>query len=124
MVEIHVTLKSYLARHGITPYRLAKEVKGIGYATVYAIASGTRRPNLETLEAILSALPKLTQKPVALEEILDVVELPDQPLRTNTGPIAQGKLRTNPASGGKPQGLKGIRPKGGLVSALVAKERE
>jgi hypothetical protein len=117
-MHIKVNLKNYLNECGITPYRLAKEVKGIGYATVYAAARGIRRPSLETLESILTALSSLTNKPVLLTDILQLTETPS--------PFYTDEINRNPyteAEESQPIGLKGIRSKGGLVSDLVSEWR-
>lgn len=128
MTKIQVKLKDYLEAHRITPYQLGKVLAAQGGPnpkTVYNVVNGVRRPDLETLEAILSALPKLTHQAVKLEEVLEVIELPEPKLQSTTGPIAKGKLQSaSPSRAGKPLGLRGIKPKGGLVSDGVTQQRE
>jgi len=85
---------------------------------VYNVVNGERRPDLATLEAILSALPGLTNEPVTL-----VVEVEELRLTSITGPVTQTKLPVIPGRGGKPKGLKGIVPKGGNVSDAVREGR-
>lgn len=128
MTRIQIKLRDYLEAHQITPYQLGKVLAAQGGPnpkTVYNVVNGASRPDLETLEAILSALPKLTHQAVKLEDVLEVVEVPEPKLQSATGSITRDRLKSIPPSQpGKPRGLKGIKPKGGLVSDGVAQERE
>lgn len=54
--RIKVQLKERLREIGVTPYTLGKWAEGVSLQTIYAVASGTRRPSLEVLEAILEGL--------------------------------------------------------------------
>lgn len=127
VTKIRVKLKDYLEARSVTPYQLGKELAARGGPnpkTVYNVVNGARRPDLETLEAILSALPALTNEPVALTDLLEVTEVEEPQLTVTTGPVAEGKLSITPSKGGKPKGLKGIVPKGGFVSDAVREERD
>lgn len=55
-IRIRVQLRDYLTSINVTPYMLGKWVDGVSSQTIYAVASGTRRPSLEVLEAILNGL--------------------------------------------------------------------
>lgn len=55
-IKIRVRLRDYLASIKVTPYLLGKWVEGVSSQTIYAVASETRRPSLEVLEAILNGL--------------------------------------------------------------------
>jgi len=55
-IKIRVRLRDYLTSINATPYVLGKWVDGVSSQTIYAVASGTRRPSLEVLEAILNGL--------------------------------------------------------------------
>lgn len=55
-IKIRVQLRDYLTSINVTPYMLGKWVDGVSSQTIYAVASGTRRPSLEVLEAILNGL--------------------------------------------------------------------
>ena len=55
-IKLRVQLRNYLASINVTPYMLGKWVEGVSSQTIYAVASGTRRPSLEVLEAILNGL--------------------------------------------------------------------
>lgn len=70
---IKVRLKSYLDSIGVTQYVLGKWVEGVSWQTIYAVAGETRRPSLEVLEAILSAL-RANGYDAKLDDILQVEE--------------------------------------------------
>jgi hypothetical protein len=129
MVRLSIKLKPYLESQGISLYRLTKEAKGMGYDTVYKVANGQRRPNLDTLETILGALRKITKAKVELSDLLEVVEIEEPKLKTATGPITKGKLEITPSKGGKPKGLGKKRlklPEGAKPSEVIisqARER-
>jgi DNA-binding XRE family transcriptional regulator len=53
---IRIRLKEYLEQQAISAYTLGKWVTGVSPQTIYAIANGTRKPSLETLEAIICGL--------------------------------------------------------------------
>ena len=53
---ITVKLADYLQSIGVTKYTLGKWVDGVSPQTVYAVASHQRRPSLDVLAAIISAL--------------------------------------------------------------------
>lgn len=56
VLKVKVTLTEYLDSIGVTKYTLSQWVEGVSQQTVYAVADGSRRPSLETLEALLQAL--------------------------------------------------------------------
>ena len=63
--------KEFLAEHQITAYRLKKE-SGIGQGTVYRLAKNEADGlELDTLDAVLHALCRLTGKKVKLSDILE-----------------------------------------------------
>jgi DNA-binding XRE family transcriptional regulator len=66
---IRITLKNYLEQQGISAYTLGKWVTGVSPQTIYAITNGTRKPSLETLEAILCGL-KQNGYDTRLEDLL------------------------------------------------------
>lgn len=66
---IEVTLKEYLQEIEVTPYVLAKWVDGVSPQTIYAVANGSRRPSLDVLESILTALHS-NGFPVKISDIL------------------------------------------------------
>ena len=70
---IKVRLKSYLHSIGVNASTLGKWVEGVSSQTIYAVAGGTRRPSLEVLEAILSAL-RANGYDTNLSDILEVEE--------------------------------------------------
>jgi DNA-binding Xre family transcriptional regulator len=59
-----------LSAHAITPYRLMKE-SGVGQGTAYRLAANQAQTvNLETLDAIIRTLRKLTGEAVGVEDLL------------------------------------------------------
>ena len=63
--------KEFLAQHQITAYKLKKE-SGIGQGTVYRLAKNEADGvELDTLDAVLTALCQLTGKNVKLTDILE-----------------------------------------------------
>jgi transcriptional regulator with XRE-family HTH domain len=71
--RLQVTLKQYLASINVSTYTLSQWVDGISPKTIYAIASGSRRPSLGTIELILTAL-RAHGFNASLGELLNVVE--------------------------------------------------
>lgn len=70
-IKIKVELKTYLDSIGVTPYTLGKWVEGVSPQTIYAVASGTRKPSFEVLEAILNGLNE-NNFPTELKDIIQV----------------------------------------------------
>lgn len=68
--HLRIRLREYLAQRGLSVYRLTKEAKELKPATVYAVAAGTLKPRLDTLERLIEALERLTREPVSLCELL------------------------------------------------------
>lgn len=75
MSQIRVRLPELLAQRRINRKQLA-EGAGLRYATVNDVYSGRRRPSLETLEAVMAGLERLTGLPVNLDDLLEVVHEP------------------------------------------------
>ena len=64
-------MKEFLAKYDITAYRLKKE-SGIGQGTVYRLAKNEADGiELDTLDAALIALCRLTGKHVKLSDVLE-----------------------------------------------------
>jgi DNA-binding Xre family transcriptional regulator len=64
-------LKECLDRHDITPYRLAKE-SGLALSTVYSLTNTQpERLDMNSLDAIMGTLEKITGRPVALTDLLE-----------------------------------------------------
>lgn len=72
MAEIRLKLRQYLDAHNLSAYRLVREVEGISPNTIYAYAANRRKPTLHNLEKVLSALERLTGKPVSISDLLEV----------------------------------------------------
>ena len=64
-------LKTTMDTHGITRYALQKET-GVAMNTLRAMYEGsTRRPDLDVLDTVISALGKLTKKNITLSDVLE-----------------------------------------------------
>jgi DNA-binding Xre family transcriptional regulator len=74
MNVIRVKLKEYLSENGLSAYQLGKEVEGMNEVTARLIASGTRKPSLESLDNIIKALRRLTGKKVKVSDLLEFVD--------------------------------------------------
>ena len=72
-IVIKIRLKSYLQSIGVNASTLGKWAEGVSSQTIYAVAGETRRPSLEVLEAILSAL-RANGYDTKLGDILEVEE--------------------------------------------------
>ena len=75
MREIRVKLGEVMAQRRVNRKQLS-DATGIRYATLSDVYSGKRRPTLETLEAVLNGLESLSGRPVALTDVLEVVDVP------------------------------------------------
>lgn len=77
MRTIEFTLKTFLAAHGLSAYRLAQASQGrVSRGTVYALArGGVSRVDLGTLGAIITTLEELTGQVVTPGELLAAVTL-------------------------------------------------
>lgn len=84
--RLRIRLKEYLAQRGLSVYRLTKEAKELKPATVYAVAAGTLKPRLDTLERLIEALERLTKEPVRLCELLALEEDGEEGPRGGPGP--------------------------------------
>ncbi len=68
---IRWTLKAYLQEHELSAYRLV-QAADLSPTTVYALARGTHeRVSLEVLDKVLTALERLTGKPVEIGDLLE-----------------------------------------------------
>ena len=75
-MTLRLSLDRYLARHGLTTYRLAKEVESeVARSSVYDLARGgeVRRVDLRTLGVVLSGLEKLTGQRVTPDDLIEIV---------------------------------------------------
>ena len=67
-------VREFLKAHGISAYRLMKEA-GLAQGTAYRLASNRANGlNLETLDAVIGALRRLTSKRVLLADLLEYQE--------------------------------------------------
>jgi len=65
-------LAATLKERGVTPYGLVK-ASGLAQATVYAIAQGKAQAvELETLTKLVAGIERLTGKPAAVNDLLEV----------------------------------------------------
>lgn len=69
MYRIQIRLKEYLLSIDVSLYQLGQWTQGVSWQTVYAIASGTRRPSLEVIEIVINTL-RLRGYPTELADIL------------------------------------------------------
>lgn len=77
MSQVRVRLKQFLDKHHITTYRLAESTSGTSPKTIYAVASGTRKPSIETLGSVVEALRQLTGESVTFDDLLEFTPSPD-----------------------------------------------
>lgn len=70
-VVLKLKLKEFLDANGLSVYKLAKEVNGVGEQAVYGIVRGDKKPSWESLDYITSALCRLTGRQVGIEEIVE-----------------------------------------------------
>jgi DNA-binding Xre family transcriptional regulator len=67
-------VKEFMEAHGISAYRLMKEA-GIAQGTAYRLANNKAGGlSLETLDAVIAALRRLTGKQVLLADLLEYQE--------------------------------------------------
>jgi DNA-binding Xre family transcriptional regulator len=70
-------LKQTLEQHRITRYALQKHT-GIAMNTLRDMYDGkTQRPDLHVLDQILTAIQTISSQPIALSDVLEVIELPE-----------------------------------------------
>ncbi|MEX2501247.1 MAG: helix-turn-helix transcriptional regulator [Trueperaceae bacterium] len=73
-MPIRWTVRPYLDRHNLTPYRLMKE-SGLAQGTVYRLVRGeTTTLNAETLDRIMTTLRRLTGEDVQIGDLLEYEE--------------------------------------------------
>jgi DNA-binding Xre family transcriptional regulator len=73
VVTVKWKVRTFLDANNITPYRLWKD-SGLARQTVYTLSHDKgERVDLGTLGVILATLGKLTQRPVELSDVLEVV---------------------------------------------------
>lgn len=75
MTQIRVLLPELLAQHRLNRKQLA-EGSGVRYATINDMYTGKRRPSLDTLEAVMAGLEKMTGQRVELSDLLEVRHVP------------------------------------------------
>lgn len=75
MTQIRVLLPELLAQHRLNRKQLA-EGSGVRYATINDMYTGKRRPSLDTLEAVMAGLEKMTGRRLELSDLLKVVHDP------------------------------------------------
>lgn len=90
-MTLRLNLGQYLKDHGITAYRLVKEMDGrIASNTVYGMArKPAQRIDLNTVGEVLEALGRLTGETVALS---DVVEKRREPEADRSTPVKGAEL--------------------------------
>ena len=64
-------LKEFLEEHDLSAYKLGQAVEGISEITVRKYAAGERQPQLESLDAVITALRALTGKDVTPGDLLE-----------------------------------------------------
>ena len=87
-MTVTLSLDSLLRENGITPYRVARELKGkLHMNTVYKVTSpdGVVRLDLETLGLIVNVVSALLGRPVRADELLRVVPEPHELKRSKSG---------------------------------------
>lgn len=72
MTQIRVLLPELLAQHRLNRKQLA-EGSGVRYATINDMYTGKRRPSLDTLEAVMAGLERMSGH---LSDLLTVVRIP------------------------------------------------
>jgi transcriptional regulator with XRE-family HTH domain len=75
MTQIKVRLAELLASRHVNRRQLAQQT-GIRYATLSAVYNGKSRPSLDTLELVMQGLERMTGQPVALCDMLEVIQTP------------------------------------------------
>lgn len=78
MTQIKVRLPELLASRRVNRHQLAEQT-GIRYATLSDVYNGRSRPSLDTLELVMQGLERMTGQPVALSDLLEVVQTPVAP---------------------------------------------
>lgn len=71
MTEIRLLLPQLMAQRRVNRTQLAS-ASGLRYATLSDVYSGKHRPSLETLEAVIQGLEKMTGQPVEITDLLEV----------------------------------------------------
>ena len=70
-------LREYLKEHNLSAYALAKRTD-LSPDTIYSIVRGEiNQVRLDTLAALLSGLRDLTGEPVIFEDVLELVDVPE-----------------------------------------------
>ena len=75
MTQIKVRLPELLASRHVNRRQLSEQT-GIRYATLSDVYNGRSRPSLDTLELVMQGLERMTGQPVALSDLLEVVQAP------------------------------------------------
>lgn len=77
MIQVHWKLKPYLEQNTISAHKLALEA-GISPPNLYTLIRGEGAKNVsrETLAKLIGALRRLTGQPVAINDVLEIIEEP------------------------------------------------
>ena len=104
-MSLQLNLGAFLARQGISAYRLVKATEGrLAPATVYSLASKpAQRIDLETVGTMLEALSELTGTEVHVQDILEPLDASSQQRRQEAreriaAPRRQGKFQGSAVS--------------------------
>ena len=89
-------MKLYIEQNAITPHKLALEA-GISPPNLYTLirGEGARNVSRTTLAKLIGALTRLTGQPVTPNDLLEVIETPEQ---SATNPDSD--VQTNPQDAG------------------------
>jgi hypothetical protein len=91
---MRLNLGGYLQRRQLTPYRLVKE-SGLAQATVYNMARApAQRVDLDTVNAVLKALRRMTGEPVTMDDLLEET-VAVEPVLTAAGVPYTGDAETD-----------------------------
>lgn len=87
-MSVTLNLHDFLQAHGITAYRLEKELEGrLNRNSIYALAkSGSvRRIDLDSLDKVLGVLSAILGRSVGLDELFDVQPNPHELRKSASG---------------------------------------
>ena len=79
-MEIRLRFGDLLRKRGITPNRLAQHGKNLSRNTIYGLANPPAdrvRVDLDVLAAAIQALEELTGSPIAINDVLEIIETPE-----------------------------------------------
>lgn len=73
-MPVRWTVREFLKRKGISPYKLMKESR-LAQGTVYRLVNGdTRSLNADTLDRVMEALRRLTGEDIEISELITYEE--------------------------------------------------